>query len=470
MKKNSNIILPFLLIVFLITSFKSYSQEGYQITIKVEGSTDSSLLMTCYYGKKIKLVDTAYLVAKNTYVFDGRKKLPGGIYMAVTPGKSKLFEFIIGENQHFTLQTDTLDYARNMKVNNSDENIVFYDYLKYNEEIYQQNKSLSTKIKELETDSDDSQTLRKQLDSLNKVSIDYKLGLIDQNPELFVSTLFSAMRDVEVPDSVLNNPDSTLAFKYYKAHYWDYFKMNDSCLLRTPMISNKLDQYFERAVFFHPDSVISAIDEVVQMARPSNEMVSYLIWHFMSEYQNPKFMGFDKVFVHLADNYFAKEAIENSSPSVLKMINERADILRPILLGEPAPNMILIDTTGQLKSMYSVKNDYVLILFWDENCGICKQEIEDLKTIYQQNSYNLEIFAVCVNSDLEKWKKVVVERNMPWINVNGTRSATPDFHDLYDIHGTPVIYLLDKDKKIIAKRINAEQVPELLENLKNAEK
>ena len=470
MRNYSIYILILLISLLQLDSFIASAQEGYRITIKVEGSTDTSLLMTCYYGNKIKLVDTAVLIAKETFVFEGKKKLPGGIYMAVTPRKSKLFEFLIGEDQDFKMQTDTSDYALHMKVKNSDENQVFYDYLKFNEGIYQQNKALTAQIKELEKDSDQALDLKNQQDSLNALSIEYKMGVIDRYPDLFVSTLFSAMRDVEVPDSVLNNSDSTLAFKYYKTHYWDYFKMNDSCLLRTPMISTKLNQYFERAVFFHPDSVIAAIDMVVALARPSREMVSYLAWHFMSEYQNPKYMGFDKVFVHLADKYFSSEPIENSTPSVLAMIKERADKLRPILLGEPAPNMILIDTAGQLKSLYSIQKKYILVIFWDYDCGICKGEIQDLKPIYEQMGNELEIFSVSVNSDLDKWKKALTERKMPWVNVNGTRSATPDFHDLYDIHGTPVIYLLDKDKKIVAKRISAEQVPELIKNLKNIEK
>jgi len=44
------------------------------------------------------------------------------------------------------------------------------------------------------------------------------------------------------------------------------------------------------------------------------------------------------------------------------------------------------------------------------------------------------------------------------VNVNGTRSITANFHDLYDIYGTPVIYVLDNKKNIIAKRITAEQL------------
>ena len=71
---------------------------------------------------------------------------------------------------------------------------------------------------------------------------------------------------------------------------------------------------------------------------------------------------------------------------------------------------------------------------------------------------DVEIYAINVNADLDKWKKSIKDREFNWVNVNGTRSVTQNFHDLYDTYGTPTIFILDKDKKIIAKKISGEQV------------
>ena len=51
---------------------------------------------------------------------------------------------------------------------------------------------------------------------------------------------------------------------------------------------------------------------------------------------------------------------------------------------------------------------------------------------------------------------------MPFINVDGPRAVTPHFAEVYDIYSTPVIYVLDETKKIIAKRIDAEQVEDII--------
>ena len=454
------------IIITLIIAQTISAQDNYDIKIKIDGYADSILLLTSYFGEKIKIVDTAYSDKSGDFHFKGEKRLPGGIYMAVSITKKKLFEFIVSSSQNFVLSTDTSNYALNMKVKGSVDNKVFYSYLKYNEEKYQQNALIKSKIDSLEALSLETEDLKTQRELLNKEAINFKLEVIEKNNGTFVSSLLNSMRDIEIPDSIKNSTDSTLSFRYYKQHFWDNLDLSDSSLLRTPVFMRKIKQYFEQVVVFHPDSVIVAIDTIILKARPSDEVVGYLVWHFISEYQNPKFMGFDKVFVHLVDEYFSKEDMPNTTPSVLISLQERADKLRPILLGMPAPQLLLIDSLGSLISFQQITNNYTILFFWDSDCGICGKEIIELQKLIDQPEYDIEVYAINVNSDLEKWKKAVVEKNVPGINVNGTRSATKDFHDLYDIYGTPVIYVLDKDKKIVAKRIGADKITEFIDNYK----
>ena len=464
-----NLLKSFLLItVTILLSFNAFSANEYEIKINIEGEfKDSSILLTSYFGEKIKIIDTAYATKQGEFVFAGQKKLPGGIYMVVSMQKKKLFEFIVDANQKFKLSTNLSDYAGNMKVIGSSENELFYNYLIYNEKQFKINKSIVNKIDSLEAIGKNADFYKKNLDSLNKINTTYKINIIDNNQGTFVSALLNAMRDVEIPDSVKNSSDSTQSYKYLKQHYWDYFNLSDSTLLRTPIFMRKTNQYFNQMVVFHPDSVISAIDFVISKARPSQEVVGYLVWHFISEYQNPQFMGFDKVFVHLVDEYFSNEHISNTTPSILKSLQDRANKIRPILLDEVAPDLILIDTTGAYISFKTIPNNYTVLFFWDSDCGVCTKEIVELRKLYEHNDYDIQVYAINVNSDLDKWKKAMHEKNVPGINVNGTRSVTKDFHDLYDIYGTPVIYLLDKHKKIIAKRISVNKIIDFIDNYNN---
>lgn len=449
---------------FTISYLFSFGGDELYLKIRIEDYPDSSLLLTSYLGDKIKLIDTAFITKSGHFIFKSEEALAGGIYMAVSPAKKKLFEFILNENQRFSLSTDTLSYALNLKVKGSKENSVFYNYLKFNEEQYQSTKFLKNQLLNTSNAIGEYEKIIKSIDSINQLSTNYKLEIIQGYPDLFVSKLLSAMREVEIPDSITNSTDSTLAYKYLKNHYWDYFDLSDARLLRTPLLSKKVKEYFDQLVVLQPDSVIVAIDLLIAKARPCREVVDYLAWHFISVYQNPKYMGFETVFIHMVDKYFSKESIANTTPSVLEAMQKRAETLRPLQLGEPAPNLLLIDTDSVFRSFKEIESEYVVLLFWDFDCSFCKKEIKELQNISNNTKFDIGVYAINVNGDHTKWRETVAGHNLSWLNVNGTYSRTADFHDLYDVHGSPVIYLLDYAKKIIAKRISAEQIIPFLEN------
>lgn len=455
-----------LLITLIYLSINALGQQEQLVRINIDSYEDTLLILTSYYGEKIRLVDTAFS-DKGKFEFKHDNNYPGGIYMAVSSNKTKLFEFIINEEPKISFHTDTLSYVKNMKIKGSEENEVFFDYVRFNESIYKQIRELSENLRNTNKDEDTYNLLVNKIDSLNHASVDYKLKIIETRPKLFVSKLLNSMHENEIPDSVVVLNDSLYTYNYYKNHYWDNLSLADNRFLRTPMLDKKVSEYFERLVVFQPDSVIRAIDLVLSKSKSSEETFSYLIWRFIAEYQNPKYMGFDKVFVHLVESYFQNPdyKIDNATESVINSLVERSIQIKPLLLQSKAPDLILIDTNGQYTSFNSLKNKYVAIIFWDYDCGICKKEIKYINENLSEWKFDLGIYAVNVNGDLNKWKDYVKNNNLNWMNVNGTRSVTIDFHDIYDIYGTPVIYLLDEKRNIVAKRIAAEQITAIINRL-----
>ena len=454
--------------LLLVLTATAFSQNGYKIRLIVSGSSDTSLLLASYYGNKIRLVDTAFTKTPGNFVFEGVKVLPGGVYMAVTPKKAKLFEFLINKNQHFTLKTDTANISMHLKAEGSPENKLFFDYLQSSDKIYHKILHRRKELKQTDKNSPDFKKLQDEIAVLRKENVKNRAELIRTHPGTFVAKLFDAMWKVPVPKGK-HPADSLYRFHYVRSHFWDHFDLSDPRLLRSPMYDQKLKTYFKQLVPFQPDSVDSAIDEVIARSRPSKECVSYLVWYFTVEYQNPKYMGFDKVFVHMVDQYFAKEPIANTSPSVLKLLKDRASKIRPLLIGNRAPELILQDTTGKFVSFYDIRKKFTLLFFWDYKCHICKRQLAELVPLYPEleKRYGLAVYAININPDVKQWKAAVRNRHLPGINVNGTRTMKGDFTKLYDIHGTPQLFLLDKDKRIIAKQFSVDQLKKILENLKN---
>jgi thiol-disulfide isomerase/thioredoxin len=111
-------------------------------------------------------------------------------------------------------------------------------------------------------------------------------------------------------------------------------------------------------------------------------------------------------------------------------------------------------------NLYSVKSKYVVLVFWDVDCGHCQTEIpklhEELKNF--RDSVDFKVYAVYTKEDLDKWKKFIIEKKLTgFIHVFDPVHLN-NIKEKYDIFSTPVIYILDKDKKIKAKKLSAEQV------------
>ena len=86
-----------------------------------------------------------------------------------------------------------------------------------------------------------------------------------------------------------------------------------------------------------------------------------------------------------------------------------------------------------------------------------------IETYHNLKPIGLEVFAVCTEVEMLKWKKFIREKDLTWINV-----ADPNLHNNFrhdfDISTTPQIFILDKDKKIIAKKLDVDQISEFIEN------
>ena len=113
-----------------------------------------------------------------------------------------------------------------------------------------------------------------------------------------------------------------------------------------------------------------------------------------------------------------------------------------------------------------LESDFTVLLFWDYNCNVCEDEIAELQSLIDTTIYDISVYAINTNKNIDQWKNVVRLRNMNWYNVNGTKSITSNFHNLYDINGTPRMFLLDHEKKIIAKHFKVAQLITIIENAK----
>ena len=466
--KMKRFILLLFLALLVIPAKLSAANEGYLVKFQVKGMKDTICIIATYYGSGTYAKDTLKVDANGRFIFKANADFPKGIYLAVINDKS-YFEFIINNDKKFSMETDRKDLAGKMVITGSQENQLFYDYLKYNKNRFDEIKALQKLITHGNTRKDSIKLIDEKTDEINKDIIHYKLDIAEKYPNSFLAFLINAMKEPEIPETPMlpnGKKDSTFAYRYLKAHFWDGTNFTDDRLLRTPVFDNKLKKYFDNILFQIPDTLIKEFDILIEKARPNPEMFKYMVWFATYHSESSEIMGFDRIFVHIVDTYYLTHQATWERPSVIENLIKKANRLRPLLLGEIAPDMIMIDTNNQPVSMYAIKSNFLILFFWDPDCGNCEQEIPKLKDFYdrEKDSLGLKIFAVCSDTSLVKWKSAIRKRKMNWINVDGPRTLTGDYHDQYDVRSTPVIYILNNRKEIIAKRLITEQFLQFFKN------
>ncbi|RYY28623.1 MAG: DUF5106 domain-containing protein [Chitinophagaceae bacterium] len=288
--------------------------------------------------------------------------------------------------------------------------------------------------------------------------------------------MFKALKDPVVPPAK-NHPggkyDSVYAYTYYKDHYWDNISFRDDRLVRTPFFEAKLDKYFRDLVVPAPDSIIREVDHMLLASRGTSEMYQYLMVHFVQKYVNPEYMGQDAVFVHLFEKYINTGQAAFFTPQYKEFMTKRAYSLMANLIGQPAADMQMVDSLGKAMPLYKLNTPYTVVFFWDPTCGHCQEVAPRLDSMYRAKWKNqgVKIYGVMVDGGMDNWTRFIRENQLnDWVHVYQTKeqqeseatAGKPGFRQLYDVYQTPVIYLLDKDKRIIAKKLNFEQVDEVL--------
>ncbi|MFO8066170.1 MAG: TlpA disulfide reductase family protein, partial [Bacteroidales bacterium] len=301
-----------------------------------------------------------------------------------------------------------------------------------------------------------------------------KSEYIESFPEGLFTAILKAQKDVPLPEQKIKpdgTPDRQALYNQYLKDYWQNIDLTDERLLRTPVYHQKLNHFFNSVVIQTPDSIISAADRLIEKTRPNDEMFKYTVWYVMNLSEKSKLMGMDALFVHMAENYYLTGDAFWISDEYKEKIAERTEVLKPLLIGSVAPNIKVYTPEKESYALHDVSSKYTALYFWDSECSHCKKVSPALYEVYQNNKEKgLKVFAMNVEMDREKWLNYIKENGFnEWINVHDPTNQS-GFRDKYDIYSIPIIYLLDEDKKIIAKEITAKQVEELIDHLEGQEK
>lgn len=379
-----------------------------------------------------------------------------GMYrLSFSPAAFGFVDFIFSQ-ENVSLKFDSRNLSNSVEYITSEENKIYAHYLAETLKVQQKLDSLQIVFFGLKDRKQDEITIdlyKKSLSDYANTQNQYeeKTGgklasqFIKATKKYFAPALFVS------PQEYLNS---------IKQHYFDFINFEDDALKNSTFFGEKTIEY----VFYlnisddvEVQNVLykNAINELTQKIgnndEVKSEVLTSLIYAF-EQYENMVMAGFviDEFYSKLPEN-LKDEALIYEMQSKIKLA-----------IGNKAPEIIWEENGVQRKlSELNVADKYILV-FWSTTCSHCLQEIPKL---YEFSIGNAAIHVVAValednNNDYASFSAKLTT----WTNILGLKKWKNAIAKEYKINATPTYFILDKDKKIIAKPLHFEDVKAYFEN------
>ena len=444
----------------MLASAPVWAQPGSKITVHVKDLTAEKVYLGFYMGDATLMKDSAEVV-RGTATFQSDTLLPQGMYLVVMPPEMTFFDLFLDEDQVFSMETDLNDLVGEMEVKGSKVNSVFYNDIRFLQEQQALISSMEEALNSIE-DEDKRSTLQTQIKTAQTAVTDHRRELIAKEPDLLYSRFLKAVKGPDLPETP-EGEDEYWQFFYFRAHYFDEVNLSDPAMLRTPIVESKVMDYIEKYTVQDPDSLIKAIDLVLELASKNEETFQHYLSTLFNQYVESKLMGAEPVMIHLAQTYYLTGKAPWASEKYLDELRTYVRDRVGTLVGDKGKDFTILDLKDQPTRLYDIKAPLIVLYFWSYDCATCKKvtpKLAELMPSYLEQG--VKLVSVCTNGTREEWKGKVAEYGLPGIALSDP-SRQSGFDDAYNIISTPIIYVLDSEFIIRYKQISVEDLGAVLD-------
>lgn len=418
-----------------------------------------------YYGGDLYRVDSVTVdAATGTFQFTKSGLRPGVYFVGVEEGR--LFDFLI------TSPSDSFQVSGNatrfdsLTAGHSEENRAFFDFERKRKSVERRMSAKRSMLEMLQrATKNDPEVMRPIRAEMQKMIQEVDaLGREFQRkyPKHYYARALHSIETPDVPQKVKADQRKNAALRWTKAHYFDYTDWRDSALLCNNLWPTFFDNYFNRLTVAQADSIITSADRILKKMPKHGAFYRFAVVRLARTFEQSDFVGADKIFVHMVDFYQKKDDTPWVDEAMLLRLAAKADLHRPNLTGNPAPLLTLSDENDVMVSVQSIPSPMLLLVFYSPLCNHC---MEFMPGIYQTwldyEKSGLKAVAVNTDDQFNHWRQFVSQQQWRWTDL-ADPTGKNTFERDYAAYNLPVIYLLDKNKKILRKRIEPAQLGAVL--------
>jgi thiol-disulfide isomerase/thioredoxin/archaellum component FlaF (FlaF/FlaG flagellin family) len=437
-----------------------------RIDLEIKGWGNKDVVFGSHYMQKNIFLDTVKTDNNGKASFEFDSTLATGTYFIVFPKKTFVEVIIDDNNRNFKISADINDFMNTVKVEGSKENELFVEYQKLSYSNRNKMRSFSERMQKNRGNQDSLKVINKEIEEFNVYLNQKRDEYIQKAKGTFFADMLKALKDIIVPDTFSANPNQPTQkqqldirykkYMYYKHHFFDYIDFSDPRFIHTTVFANKLNKYFTQVAYNDQDSITHDALEILKKAEKNKQTLTALAKLMINNFENSGRWANEKAFIAIAENYFLNDKVPTSE-SFKQKLQFRVNIMKKLLVGEKAPSIPLAEmNTNKIFNFEDIKAPLTILYFWSADCHHCQKFTPGFYDLYKKyKDKGLKVIAVTATNDFDNWKKYVADNGYTdWINAYYAGKNYGELIMIYDIYMTPRLYILDKDKKIIAKDLD----------------
>lgn len=459
----------FIILLFVIAWSSDALCDSLRISIAAPQLKNSELALCAYFNGKVYKKDSLQLSDQGIGTFIQDKKLDQGLYM-IYVDSTKYFDVLLSDDQVLQVEIDTTDFIGKNKVSGASQSVAFAEYVRFLSGKQKERMKLFDQGKALQAENKDFSEISEKLEVLNKEVQSFQDDFFARHKDQWVMLFFKGLEPPTGPyPSPKTQDEAKEEFYYLKDHYFDNIDLLDKRFWYTNYFPQKIESYLQNQVESIPDSLANAASRLVAKTMKDTTCYQLMLSKLTNYALQSNIMGMENVWAKLAEDYYLKGLASWADTAFLSDIRSEYNKVRYNRIGMKAKDLPLQDSLNRKVQLYNLGSEYTLLVFYEPSCGHCKKEIPVFydKLYKKYAGKGLDVACVYMPVDKKEWLKFVNEHHLHgphWHNL-WDPNRTSYYWEFYNTATTPSIYVLDKDKKIIAKRLNDETLDQLLGDL-----
>lgn len=241
--------------------------------------------------------------------------------------------------------------------------------------------------------------------------------------------------------------------RYMNEHYWDKFDFSDTTFISQADTATMLTSYAVYAVGCVPDSLIDkSMKNLMQRASASKPMFEYFLFLAEQVLHDPNSpLRDDERYIPVLESAIASPLLDEYER---KPYEFDLSIALQNRVGRAANDFLYTLPNGRTKRMYDIQAEYLLVFISNPGCPMCREVREQLLSSPKLNELtergDLKVLVLYPDEDLTAWKEHLTDYPSAWIN-GYDKNKVITRERSYDLRAIPALYLLDKEKRVMAK-------------------